>query len=207
MNNIGTKLMNLRKEHHLSQEEAAEKLGVTRQTISKWETEESKPDFDKINLICELYRITPNELFGDTEPFEEPKSENNTTAKKAFGISGGIFLYFIAVAWMIISVETLKLDPVIGVSGFIAICGLATFAIVFVSLVYKGTKEDKEEKEKNPLKKAIKECLAIITAIIYFIISFATMAWHVTWIIWLIYGLIEEIVNLLFVLKEIKNEK
>ena len=48
---LGENLYNLRKKKNLSQEEVAEKLNVTRQTISKWETGESKPDFDKIVQI------------------------------------------------------------------------------------------------------------------------------------------------------------
>lgn len=207
MNNIGNKLTKLRKEHHLSQEEAAEKLGVTRQTISKWETEESKPDFDKINLICDLYNVTPNELFGSVEKEVQTREENtdNSSAKKALGIGGGIFLYFIAVAWMVVSVAAMKVNPVMAVGIFIAICGGATFLITYVCLVYKT--KTKEKPERNPLEKSIVECLSILTCIVYFVISFVTMAWHITWIIWLIYGLLEEVVKLLFVLKENNNEK
>ena len=42
---LGDKLYELRKKQGLTQEEAAEKLGVTRQTVSKWETDQSTPDF------------------------------------------------------------------------------------------------------------------------------------------------------------------
>ena len=44
---LGERLLELRKSKHLSQEELAYKLDVTRQTISKWETDQSTPDFDK----------------------------------------------------------------------------------------------------------------------------------------------------------------
>ncbi len=205
--NIGNKLTNLRKEHHLSQEEAAFKLGVTRQTISKWETEESKPDFDKINLICDLYNVTPNELFGNENEKEKIVKEeiSNNTGKKALGICGGIFLFFIAVAWMVVSVAALKINPVLSTGIFIAICGVATFLITYVCIVYKVPKEEK--KATNPLQKSVIECLSILTCIIYFTVSFLTMAWHITWIIWLIYGLLEEVVKLIFVLKEEHNEK
>jgi len=55
---IGKKLYELRKQKGLSQEEVADKLNVSRQTVSKWETDQSMPDFDKIVPICELYSIT-----------------------------------------------------------------------------------------------------------------------------------------------------
>ena len=67
MNNLGERLLELRKDKRLSQEEVAEKLNVTRQTVSKWETNQSMPDFDKIVPLCELYGITPNELFISSE--------------------------------------------------------------------------------------------------------------------------------------------
>jgi len=59
---IEDKLLKLRKEKGLSQEEVADRLNVSRQTISKWETGQSTPDFDKIIPICELYEISCDEL-------------------------------------------------------------------------------------------------------------------------------------------------
>ena len=59
---IGNKLYELRKSKNLSQEELADKLNVTRQTISKWETNQSTPDFDKIIPLCEIYGISADEL-------------------------------------------------------------------------------------------------------------------------------------------------
>ena len=70
---LGEKLYELRRSKNLSQENVAEQLNVTRQTISKWETNQSTPDFDKIVPLCELYGITPNELLTG-----EKQEENNT---------------------------------------------------------------------------------------------------------------------------------
>lgn len=56
--NIGDKLYELRRNKNLTQDDVAEKLNVSRQTISKWETNLSTPDFDKIAPLCELYGIT-----------------------------------------------------------------------------------------------------------------------------------------------------
>lgn len=56
----------------------AEKLKVTRQTVSKWETNQSTPDFDKIVPLCELYEISPNELLtGEKQEQEGVDNENN----------------------------------------------------------------------------------------------------------------------------------
>ena len=51
---LGERLLDLRKKKGLSQEEIAGLLDVSRQTVSKWETDQSTPDFDKIIPICKL---------------------------------------------------------------------------------------------------------------------------------------------------------
>ena len=61
------KLMKLRKENSLSQEELAEKLGVTRQTISKWELGQTTPDMDKLYQISNLFNISVDELIKETD--------------------------------------------------------------------------------------------------------------------------------------------
>ena len=55
-------LIDLRKLHHLSQEELAEKIGISRQTLSKWETGESLPDIVKCTLLAEVVGVTLDDL-------------------------------------------------------------------------------------------------------------------------------------------------
>ena len=52
----------LRKRHHYSQETAAEKIGVSRQALAKWETGESIPDIDKCMRMAELYKVSLDDL-------------------------------------------------------------------------------------------------------------------------------------------------
>lgn len=63
---LGNKLYTLRKQKGISQETAANEIGVSRQTISKWETNSSYPEFDKLVLISKLYDISLDELAGIT---------------------------------------------------------------------------------------------------------------------------------------------
>ena len=56
------KLIKLRKQNALSQEELAEKLNVTRQTISKWELGQSKPDMDKLIELSKLFEMSLDEF-------------------------------------------------------------------------------------------------------------------------------------------------
>lgn len=55
-------LISLRKMKHLSQEQLAEQLGVSRQTLSKYETGESVPDIEKSKLIADFFGVTLDDL-------------------------------------------------------------------------------------------------------------------------------------------------
>lgn len=59
---LGSSLYHARKKSGLSQENVAEKLGVSRQTISKWETDETLPDIRQSKRLAVLYHMTLDEL-------------------------------------------------------------------------------------------------------------------------------------------------
>ena len=59
---LGTSLYHARRKKGLSQEAVAEKLGVSRQTISKWETDETLPDIRQAKKPSVLYGLTLDEL-------------------------------------------------------------------------------------------------------------------------------------------------
>lgn len=59
---IGKKIMNLRKKNGLSQEELAEKVGVARQTISKWELGETSPDLKQSKELSKIFNVSLDEL-------------------------------------------------------------------------------------------------------------------------------------------------
>ena len=60
--NLGNSLFHARKKSGLSQEEVAEKIGVSRQTISKWETNETVPDIYQSKKMAKLYKISLDDL-------------------------------------------------------------------------------------------------------------------------------------------------
>ena len=74
--NIGEKITNLRKSKGITQEQLAEQLGVTRQTISKWELDQSTPDLNYISQLSELFGVTTDYLIKGKE--EEKKEERES---------------------------------------------------------------------------------------------------------------------------------
>lgn len=79
------KLIILRKKALLSQEELAEKLDVTRQTISKWELGQSKPDIDKLQMMSNLFQVDVNTLTNEDISLEDSvniKKEESPKKKK-----------------------------------------------------------------------------------------------------------------------------
>ena len=65
---LADKIITLRKKNGWSQEELAEKVGVSRQAISKWESAQSVPDLDKILRMSEIFGVTTDFLLKDTMP-------------------------------------------------------------------------------------------------------------------------------------------
>ena len=77
---LGNSLFQARKKNGLSQEEAAEKLGVSRQTISKWETDETLPDIRQSKRLAALYRVTLDELIDFDLDVQEVKQAIERTS-------------------------------------------------------------------------------------------------------------------------------
>lgn len=69
--NIGTKIKNARNDAELTQEQAAEALGVSRQTISNWENEKSYPDIISVVKMSDLYSISLDALLKEDKAVEE----------------------------------------------------------------------------------------------------------------------------------------
>lgn len=208
---LGNRLYELRKAKKISQEEAAEKLNVTRQTISKWETNQSQPDFDKIMPLCELYEIGVEELFGNQkvnseEVKQEVIEETDYKKKTALVVSTSVFFYFIAVIWIILASSFSWLNDVVMVSIFLLICAIATVLLVYHFLSI-PKKENTEEKRKQKEIEKYDGVIAIFFTCIYLLLSFLTRAWHITWLLWIVYALIIEILHLILGTKEDKNEE
>lgn len=71
---IGNKLNQLRKLSGMTQEQLAEKLNVSRQTISKWETDSTSPDLESIVRVCKIFHVSLDDLLMEGEGMEEERT-------------------------------------------------------------------------------------------------------------------------------------
>ena len=66
--NIADRIQNLRKTKGLSQEQLADAIGVSRQAVSKWESEQAIPDMEKVVLLSDYFEVTTDYLLKGIEP-------------------------------------------------------------------------------------------------------------------------------------------
>ena len=79
---LGEKISALRNQHEMSQGDLAEKMNVSRQSISKWETDTSVPELDKLIQLSEVFHITLDELVkGDVPPTHEENEDTEPENK------------------------------------------------------------------------------------------------------------------------------
>lgn len=122
---IAEKIKKLRKDNNLTQEDLAEKLHVSRQTISKWETNVVIPDADNIVSICKLFNITTDELL-------DYKVET-VQKKRQFIIDMGVLLF--GIVGFIVFAILLMTNQIDGTSSVITINAYGIVAIIFLLLV------------------------------------------------------------------------
>lgn len=78
---IGNKIIELRKKNNLTQEQLAEKLGVTRQTLSNWENNITSPDLNQASMLCQILKIDIRDLLDNNIEIDVKKSENSILSK------------------------------------------------------------------------------------------------------------------------------
>jgi len=101
-NKLGKKLFDLRKKSRMTQEEVADKLGVTRQTVSNWELGSTKPDIDQIKGLSKLYKISLDELIDND--IKETLNEKVSNVEKLSGLIYKLLKVFIiiVIGWFIL---------------------------------------------------------------------------------------------------------
>ena len=124
--NIADRIQTLRKSRGISQEELADKIGVSRQAVSKWESEQSSPDLEKIILLSDYFNVTTDYLLKGIELVEDvPK---NKTDARIFSVLATVINFIGLMAAVMIWEEEQTAISVLG--GFIIMAiGCMCFAI------------------------------------------------------------------------------
>lgn len=184
---IANRLVNLRKENNLSQEALAEKLGISRQAVSKWERAEASPDTDNLILLARLYGKSLDELLKtedeipvmeadpenksdasgfDTDSYEERESygsEKETSLHRGRSLSGLPVDILIVVAYLLIGSLFGAWHP-----------GWLLFLLI---PLWHSLAEAIEKHNPNVF------AYPVLATIIFFILGFFFDAWHPGWVI------------------------
>lgn len=127
---FGENLQKLRKEQGISQEQLAEKLGVTRQSVSKWESGSSYPEMDKIVALCNLFHCDLDVLINKDVTEERQRKDASSVIKSAFQS----ICDYVKKTIFVFEHKTMKELIKMLAQIFIIICVILCFSIPFVIL-------------------------------------------------------------------------
>ncbi len=162
---FGEKLQQLRKEKGLSQEDLAHQLNVSRQAVSKWESQNGYPEIEKMILISDLFQVSLDYLM--KEDYEEHENETISSFhlmtqqniedylhfKKSFALRIGSSVLLMIVGLFIAALCADTSYQSIGVFGFLIMVGIGVFFIIMTTLL----KESKFKIENEEIKIAFND--------------------------------------------------
>ena len=205
---MANRLTDLRKQHNLTQEELADKIGVSRQTISKWEGALASPDTDNLIALSKLYGISIDELLDvdnkssnnedeiekeaveDVEVVTDEKKENKNAnknkysrrAKRDFIILSSCVIIFFILGFTVPNAWRW--------------CWLVILASLVISSAIEAILR----------KKLSKFSYTIFVTIIFMAVGLLADVWHPTWVIFLSVPIYYTIVALIEYKKEQKDK-
>ncbi len=90
--NMADRIQYLRKTKGISQEELADKVGVSRQAVSKWESEQSTPDLEKVIIMSEFFEVTTDYILKGIEPTKDKDEKGREITSRILYISSTAFI-------------------------------------------------------------------------------------------------------------------
>jgi len=140
---LGEKIQQLRKASGISQEQLAEQLGVSRQSVSKWELDDAVPEIGKVVMLSDLFSISTDELLKDNYAASkpgQPEGESSETAIEQIVkmnqankqinmgfktlITGLIALVLVLVLLPVLGIASVPPMPVLPLIGVVIVVGL-----------------------------------------------------------------------------------
>ena len=132
---LGKQIRKYRNERTLSQEALADKVYVSRQTVSNWENDKSYPDVNSLVLLSEVFEISLDQLIkGDVEMMKE---QINQTDQKRFGRLSNIF----AILFLAVLITPIPLEH------FLSYAGIAIWVVIFGAALYTAALVEREKKK------------------------------------------------------------
>ena len=177
---LADRLVELRKENKLSQEALAEKLGLSRQAISKWERAEASPDTDNLIALATLYGISLDELLGNEPKAEkevpaEEKTLTDTQIKGKNHLTKAPLLLLIAVAVYVV------VGIIIGGKWWAVMWILFTLV-----LAYALASASKLYENKKAISIILMALAVTLTAVsVYVLLGMLVSLWNIAWIVFL----------------------
>lgn len=117
---LSEKIAYCRRRNGLSQEELAEKIGVSRQAVSKWETGEAQPEIGKLRQLSDAFGVSTDWLLSEEEPVEPKQAPVQNTASEAERLPGILGKLFRRFGWLA-GVYTIVAGTLISIVGLAAI--------------------------------------------------------------------------------------
>ena len=137
---LGSRIKELRKAQNINQDELAEKLFVSRQTISNWENDKSYPDIQSVLLLSEIFGVSVDQLLkGDVEKMERIITEQTQADINKMNTY--------AIEMLISIIALLITTPVLAFT--IGFWFFIPFAVLFACTMYFATRIEKYKKEYN----------------------------------------------------------
>ncbi len=134
---LGKQIKNCRQEANLSQEELAERVYVSRQTISNWENDKSYPDVNSLVLLSEVFHISLDKLIkGDIDRMREEIKKEEVTKLNQYGT-------ILTVLFVVMLVSIVPLVQWLGTLGYIP------WGIIFAVTMYFALKVEKIKKDND----------------------------------------------------------
>lgn len=142
---LSEKIYQLRRKSGLSQEQLAEKIGVSRQAVSKWEGGLSTPDLDKLKALSECFQVTIDELTKDQDPNTaavDTEQERNAPSDKVTESKIGICLCLTGAVCLILFGIFMIIRPSaveqVNESSMITLNGTGILIVLFILLMVIG---------------------------------------------------------------------
>lgn len=174
---IANRLLQLRKERGLSQEELADQLGISRQAVSKWERAEASPDTDNLICLAKLYNVSLDYLLQTEDSLETIKTEqikdeakiivdDDAKKPKVLNMLSGLIPVLITITYFILGGVFNLWHP-----GWLVFLFIPVFLTLIDAIYFKRPDDF---------------CFPVLVVIAYLFIGFEFSGWHPYWFLFLL---------------------